>query len=47
MKVLTNSVVLLGRVSKYKEMKYFETGGAVCTIGLGVKKKRIVAQFFY
>lgn len=40
MKVLTNSVVLLGRVSKYKEMKYFETGGAVCTIGLGVKKNK-------
>lgn len=40
MKVLTNSVVLLGRVNKYKEMKYFETGGAVCTIGLGVKKNK-------
>lgn len=40
MKVLTNLVVLLGRVSKYKEMKYFETGGAVCTIGLGVRKNK-------
>lgn len=37
-RVKTNSVILTGRVSKYKEMKYFETGGAVCTIGLGVKK---------
>lgn len=37
MGILTNSVTLLGRVSKYKEMKYFESGGAVCTIGLGVK----------
>lgn len=46
MKVLTNSVVLLGRVSKYKEMKYFETGGAVCTIGLGVKKSESWHNFF-
>jgi len=37
-RVKTNSVILTGRVSKFKEMKYFETGGAVCTIGLGVKK---------
>lgn len=32
-RVKTNSVILTGRVSKFKEMKYFETGGAVCTIG--------------
>lgn len=47
MKVLTNSVVLTGRVSKFKEMKYFETGGAVCTIGLGVKRSEDKWSNFY
>ena len=47
MKVKTNSVVLLGRVSKFKEMKYFETGGAVCTIGLGVKRGEDKWNNFY
>lgn len=38
MAISTNSVQLLGRVSKYKEIKVFETGGMVCTIGLGVRR---------
>ena len=46
MKVITNSVTLAGRVSKYKEMKYFESGGAVCTIGLGVKRGEKWHNFF-
>lgn len=46
MGILTNQVTLLGRVSKYKEMKYFENGGAVCTIGLGVKNGEKWHNFF-
>lgn len=38
MGIITNQVTLLGRVSKFNEIKYFETGGAVCTVGLGVKR---------
>lgn len=47
MGILTNSVTLLGRVGKYKEMKYFEaTGGCVCTINLGVKTGEKWNNFF-
>lgn len=46
MTILTNSVQLLGRVSKYKEIKVFETGGMVCTIGLGVRRGEKWQNFF-
>lgn len=47
MGILTNSVSLLGRLGKYKEMKYFETtGGCVCTINIGVKTGEKWNNFF-
>ena len=46
MKVITNSVCLTGRVGKYKDMKYFDNGGCVCTIHLGVKRGENWNNFF-
>lgn len=46
MKVITNSVCLTGRVGKYKDMKYFDNGGCVCTINLGVKRGENWNNFF-
>lgn len=46
MGLLTNSITLLGRVGKYKECKYFETGGMLCTINLGVKTGEKWNNFF-
>lgn len=37
MAIKTNFVSLVGRVGKHKEIKAFENGGMLCTIGLGVK----------
>lgn len=47
MSVLTNSLSLVGRIGKYKEMKYFEnTGGCVCTINIGNKTGEKWNNFF-
>lgn len=46
MGMITNQVTLLGRISKYNEIKFFETGGAVCTVCLGVKRGDKWHNFF-
>lgn len=46
MKVIINSVTLTGRVGSFKDMKYFETGGCVCVINLGVKRAENWNNFF-
>lgn len=48
MGLLSNQVTLLGRVGSYNQIKFFENeeGGAVCTIGLGVKRGDKWNNFF-
>lgn len=48
MGIITNQVTLLGRVGKHNQIKYYEKngGGAVCTVGLGVKRGDNWHNFF-
>ena len=36
--MIINQVILIGRVGKFKDIKYLDNGSAVATISLGVKR---------
>lgn len=42
----SNQVILIGKVGTFKDMKYFENGGCVCTINVGHKRGEKWHNFF-